>query len=1577
LGSRIAIRVLGDFSVTRDGSEAPLPQSRKTRALLAYLAVVNKPQRRERLCELFWDVPDDPRGALRWSLSKLRPIVNADGVERLDADRNYVQLRSSGLELDYDLIRGLSAESISDLATERLESIAAAFTGPFLADLSLPRCSVFEAWRAYCGNDTEVVRLKTLRTLLDRLANEPERALAHVHALQSLLPEEDFGKEIARINEQARLTVAVKAERTAAQVTPLAVMAPAVVVAAQARAVADVVSEAAPVLPNSPGQQIRFTTARDGVRIAYGVSGSGPPIVRASHWMSHLEFDWESPVWGHWIDSLSDGFTLIRYDGRLNGLSDTECDDLSLDAFVSDLEAVVDAAGLERFALLGISQGAALSVEYASLHPDRVAGLLLYGGYVRGWRARGNPTEIARREAIGTLMQQGWGQDDPIFRQLFTNLFIPGANRAQMDWFNELQKRTLTPNNAWRLSNAFSNIDISARLSGLRRPTAVWHARSDRVAPFAGGVEFAEKIPGARFTELDSSNHILLGDEPAFQVFMRGAKLFAQEVLQTPVVIPVDQRTRRLATILCAAFSSPLQVLDEQSPETAIELVDPIIMRAAEIVRANGGTVLSITDAELMASFGAPDALEGHAALACRAALAIRDVGADADHAVVARIALDTGVVIVGPARVGSRVGIEVRGAPVTNAGAIARALREDGVAATERTRQSAGGFAAMEVLTPDATSALLGDQRLYQVSEIKRALSRWHLRAERQLSPFIGRDMQFQLLNRAWREGRNGEGQTVFVVGDPGVGKSRVTHEFVGAIPDDEAECLEAGTLETDLRAGLSVIRRLLQGLFGIDDADGASVATEKVMAAYARRGLDDRLLDPILAAMDLPERDPLWAAFSAPERARRIREGVVALLLSLAASRPIVLLIEDLHWIDAESEAILARLAEALQAGRLLMIVTCRPEYKRSTFSGASPIEIRLTAFSSAETDELLDHILGSAPELGDVRSRLAKVCKGNPLFLEETVRALADSGKLHGKPGYYHTGGEIGEIAVSASIHSIVDARFELLDPDAKRLAEVASIFDGEIPASLLRRLGVLAGDHFDRALQTLKRADLLVEVQIFPEPMLRFKHVLIRNAISGRILNSARIELHRAALAELKVYYADRIEENVERLARHALEAQRWEDAVTYLLAAAWKAIRRSAHSIALSDLDTGIRLLREHREIMDSQRREIEFQLARGVALMAARGWGSEEVLEAYQCAESLCETTGDQSRLFSTLRGRAQYYMISGKPAAAQELAERCAKLTHGSNDPGLRIETDHMFWTNNFFLGNVAAARQHAENAIGCYEVERDHRLAYVYSGHDPGVCSRCFAGLCAWLDGDPASAHRDCREAVELAERLQQPLTTALAYWGFSYLHIFAGEPEDALRWAERELSTAERFQFPLLSGQALCQSGWARFQLGERDNGLRQMEEGVAAIRSTGAEMGLPYVIALYAESLAESGRLDDAQSSIESAIDLGRQNGTRFQLAEVLRIEANIREELGASTAEVEARLRHAAEAAFSQHSRIGELRIATELARRLRDRGRELEASDLISAHAALIAQLRDSPHALAAREFLREIQGLS
>ena len=377
---------------------------------------------------------------------------------------------------------------------------------------------------------------------------------------------------------------------------------------------------------SSGKQQIRYVNARDGTRIAYAISGSGPAIVRASHWMSHLDFDWESPVWGHWIDALSSGFTLVRYDGRLNGLSDTVCEDASFDAFVDDLECVVEAAGPRPFrAPWNIARLCSLGrIRHSPSREGR--GSLDLGGYVRGWRARGNAAEIARREAIAALMRQGWGQDDPLFRQMFTNLFIPGANRVQMDWFNELQRRTLTPENALRLSFAFADVDISRSLERLHVPALVLHANGDRVAPFSEGLELARTITGARFVELDSANHILLAEEPAFRNFVVEASAFANEALQARTVVAVDPRTRRQATILCADFRYAEQVMESLPADVALERVDPFLMQATALVRDNGGTVLTISENELVASFGAPEPLEGHAALACRTALALREL---------------------------------------------------------------------------------------------------------------------------------------------------------------------------------------------------------------------------------------------------------------------------------------------------------------------------------------------------------------------------------------------------------------------------------------------------------------------------------------------------------------------------------------------------------------------------------------------------------------------------------------------------------------------------------------------------------------------------------------------------------------------------------------------------------------------------------------------------------------------------------------------------------------------------------------------------------------------------------------
>jgi class 3 adenylate cyclase/pimeloyl-ACP methyl ester carboxylesterase len=273
-------------------------------------------------------------------------------------------------------------------------------------------------------------------------------------------------------------------------------------------------------------QQIRFCTSADGVRIAYATVGHGEPIVKTANWLNHLEYDWESPVWKPLLDELIKDHRLIRYDARGNGLSDWEVADISFEAFVSDLEAVVDSAGVERFALFGVSQGCAVAIAYAARYPERVSGLVLYGGYARGVRRRGSQEESKERDALYTLMRVGWGQDNPAFRQIFTSQLIPGGTPEQIMWLNDLQRITTSPENAVRIRQALDEIDISGHLADVTVPTLVLHCRDDVTVPFEEGRRLAAMIPGARFVALESRNHLILHGEPAWFRLLEEMKNF-------------------------------------------------------------------------------------------------------------------------------------------------------------------------------------------------------------------------------------------------------------------------------------------------------------------------------------------------------------------------------------------------------------------------------------------------------------------------------------------------------------------------------------------------------------------------------------------------------------------------------------------------------------------------------------------------------------------------------------------------------------------------------------------------------------------------------------------------------------------------------------------------------------------------------------------------------------------------------------------------------------------------------------------------------------------------------------------
>ena len=1270
MGSRVSISVLGELRVQREGQPVTLPPSKKTRALLAYLAVVQRPQRRERLCEIFWQIPNDPRGALRWSLSRIRQIVDAGEEGCLRADRNFVALDQSRFDCDFRPIHGLKAERIETLDTPRIEALAESIYGGFLEDLYLANCPEFEAWRVAQAEQVEVIRLRLLRVLVERLRDQPERALRHAHVLHALTPESGLAEEIERLAARARQIAAARPE-------------------------------------------------------------TAPPAAAA-----------EPP-----------------------------------------------AAAEKRTPPLGVTA-------------------------------------------------------------------------SQM---------------------------------------------------------------------------------------------------------------RRQVSVLAAEIAAPQQVLDDDDPEAGIAIINPLAAKARREVEKCGGSVISSTDASVVAIFGAGLATEGHAFQACRAALAIKaEAEKSGETNVRLSIGLDTGETVLRSVAAGDGVPLEVHGAVVRNARRLAQMLRRDAIASTARMNDTLLGYVAACIMSDSDFSGGQPAGGCYEILARSQASTRWQLRRARGLAPLAGRVAELSFLDDAWQSVRAGTGQCIGIVGDAGIGKSRLVYEFLTSAAVIGARIAEIGALESDAISSFHIVKKLLRSILGIDERDGAAAAAGKVAAGIASLGADASLRSPVLFALDIAPDDGEWALLPVSEHVRRVRNAASVVVALAAAARPLVVLVEDLHWIDADSASVLDRLIDSIATRQVFLLMTFRPDYHHAWGSRSNYSQLRLDPLPRGEAESLLRFLLGDDSSMRAPAAFIAERTDGVPLFIEETVQALAQSGALTGAPGAYAAGGEIARPRVPATIQSVIAARIDRLAPSERWLLQNAAIIGRDVSLKVLASVAGLDEEAANDGVLKLQSAGFLYETQLFPLQVFTFKHALVQKVAYDSLVQADRKLLHGRLIDALESTLPHLIDDYVEKLGEHAINAERWDKADQYLLRSARRALQRSSHNLALSFLDKGLQILAKRPKSRERDRLELDYQKLAGVAWMAAKGWSAVEVLAAYERAEALCDALADETERFIALRGRAQYYMISGQPRLAQAISLRCADMTRHWRDTGVAIETHHMFWTNNFFMGECTAAESHAEDAIGLYDSGRHHALTYQYSGHDPGVCCRCFAGLAAWHRGALGRASERCDEARALAERLGHPLTKALAYWALSCLSMLRREPDQTLAWAQKEIAVCDEFSLPLLRPQGEFQAGWALAQLGDVEAGISQMEQAVQGIRATGAEMGMPYLFGMLGETLASAGQRDRALAVLEEATASAMQNGTHFLLSEVVRTKACVLgDRKDGDAKEIDALFRSALDIATRQNAPLPALRVATDWARFLMRHRRKAQARAVLAPHAALVANLPNSADGVAAARLLQ------
>ncbi len=954
---------------------------------------------------------------------------------------------------------------------------------------------------------------------------------------------------------------------------------------------------------------------------------------------------------------------------------------------------------------------------------------------------------------------------------------------------------------------------------------------------------------------------------------------------------------RKQVTVLFADLKGSMELLADRDPEEARKLLDPVLERMMDAVHRYEGTVNQVMGDGIMALFGAPVAHEDHAVRACYAALDMQasmrryteEVRRTHGIEVQIRVGLNSGEVVVRSIGSDLRMDYSAIGQTTHLAARMEQLATPGSIRLTAATLRLAEGYVAVRSLGPVPVKGLENGVEVYEAVGAGPRRSRLHAAAARGLTRFVGRDRELEQLHQALGLAAAGHGQVVAIVGEPGVGKSRLVWEITHSHRTHGWLIVESRSASYGKATPYLPVIDLLKAYFQFEDRDDERKMREKVMGKLLAL---DRAFEPtlpvFLALLDVAVEDAGWQALDPPQRRQRTLEAIKRLLLRESQVQPVLVVFEDLHWIDAETQALLDRLVESLPATRCLLLTNYRPEFQHDWGRKTYYTQLRLDPLSQRSADELLRALLGENAALGPLARALVELTEGNPFFLEECVQTLVETKTLIGERGAYRLQRALQVPQVPATVQAVLAARIDRLPPAEKHLLQCASVVGRDVPVALLRSIADLSDEALQRGLAHLQAAEFLYETSVARDLEHTFKHALTHEVAYGSLLQDHRRALHARILAALEARAADGPAEQVDRLAHHAACGEVWDKAVSYSRQAVARAMARSAHREAVASVERALTALEHLAESREKLKLAIDlrFELRNALWPLGAMG----RILDIVRETESLADALGDPRRL-----GLACVYLCSSLYGAAEHdraVAAGERALAHSLSDGAIDLRV--LAGSN---LGQAYVAR--TDYRLGTEVLEKTVALLVgeflserFGQGTLPAVLSRVNLVRALVELGRFPEATRHGDEAIRIAVAANHPASLLLGLWVRGLAYLRRGEVIQAIASLEHSVRIAGEAELPIFLHWCGPPLGAAYALAGRPTEALALLEKILEQDSAMHVISQNTLTMAYLAEAHLLAGHIAEAANQAARAVTLSRERSERGYEAWTCRLIGEI-------------------------------------------------------------------------------------